>query len=57
MKALLASPAAKYAATLIGSVFLASPSIPPLAPFSAFLMPLGSFLLGAYHVTIPARAP
>lgn len=56
MKALLTSPAAKYAATLIGSLFLASPNIPPLAPFALFLAPLGSFLLGAYHVTIPQRA-
>jgi len=55
MKAVLASPAVKAFATAIASVFAASPMIPALAPYAALLTPIGSFILGAYHVTIPAK--
>ena len=56
MKSFLASPAAKLLATGLASVLMASPTIPQLAAFSAFLVPLGSFILGSYHVTIPPAA-
>ena len=55
MKATLASPAVKAFATAIASVCLASPQLPALAPYASILVPLGSFILGAYHVTIPAK--
>lgn len=40
----------KFVVTIVASVFVVSSTIPPLAPFSAVLAPIGTFLLGAYHV-------
>ena len=48
---------ARMIATGIAAVCLASATMPALAAYSPILMPLGTFLVGAFHVHTRKAAP
>ena len=44
----------KTGLTVLAGILCASPTIPILSAYSSFLAPIGTFILGAIHVSIPA---
>lgn len=47
----------KTALTVVAGILCASATIPGLSVYSSFLAPIGTFILGAIHVSIPAAQP